>query len=74
MAFTESLESVKGTILLNNGSTASGGVRTVSQDMGALNPNAYDIDKIGAIVTAAAPIFDKSVYRMHGVKTYNIAG
>lgn len=72
MAATETISGAKGNILLNNGTTVTGNIRTITQSVGTLNPSAWDADKVANIVTAWFPLFSKAVYKVQGVKTYDI--
>lgn len=54
---------------LNNGTDPSGNVRTVNQNLGALNPNAWDATKVMAISEALIPCLSKSIYAVSHVKT-----
>lgn len=72
VAATETLTAVKGNILLNNGTSASGKVMTITQSMGSLNKDTWDANKMAAILNVLAPLFAKSVYKVQGVKTYDI--
>ena len=64
MAWVESTQSMTFALKLNDGETASGGVKTVNVNMGALNKDAWDLQKAGAIVSAfnSNQIFSKSIY------------
>lgn len=73
VAVTETLTAVKGNILLNNGTSASGNVLTITQSMGSLNKDTWDVSKMAAILSVLAPLFVKTVYKVQGVKTYTIA-
>lgn len=61
MAWTESLVSAKWTQKLNNGTSASGAIQTVNVNMGALNAEAWDVTKAGAITLALTSVLDKSI-------------
>ena len=74
MAAVETLSDVKANILLNEGTTVSGSVKTSTQSLGTLNKDAWDVDKVVAIMMALAPLFTKSVYKVNGVKTFSITG
>ena len=73
VAATETLTAVKGNILLNNGTSSSGNVMTITQSMGSLNKDTWDVAKMAAILDVLAPLFAKSVYKVQGVKTYDIS-
>lgn len=72
MAYQEYLNTIVGRVQLNNGTTTSGNVRTQNISIGTLNPNAWDLDKFGAITTAMHGIFSKAVYNLQNVKTYSV--
>ena len=64
MAWLESASSMSFALKLNDGQTATGGVKTVNVNMGALNKDAWDLQKAGAIVSAlnSAQVFSKAIY------------
>lgn len=64
MAWIENTSSMAFALKLNDGSTATGGVKTVNVNMGKLNKDAWDLQKAGAIVSAlnSAQIFTKAIY------------
>lgn len=60
----EVVDSVKGTIKLDDGTTATGAKRTVNVSLGKLKASAWDPDKALAIVDKLENVFDKAVYRV----------
>ena len=74
MATSITTEKIAVNVKLNNGTTATGAVKTVSISLGTMNKSAFDADKVVAIATALAPCLTKSVYRVHRVTTDSISG
>lgn len=62
MAVITTLLSTKVSVKLNNGTTESGGVKTVSVAFPSLNKDAFDADKVMAIVSKLSPVFSKSIH------------
>ncbi|MBQ7221414.1 MAG: hypothetical protein IJS28_10580 [Synergistaceae bacterium] len=60
-AITES-KKVSVAMKLNNGTTATGAVKTASVNLGSLNKAAFDADKALNIVNALAPCFDRMLH------------
>ena len=54
---------------LNNGTTASGDVKTVAVTFPALSVSAYDVAKALAIADAVEPVLSKAVYKVEDVRT-----
>lgn len=76
MAIGESVDSNKGTFLLNNGQTASGAIATVSLSAGALTESwnsSTDPEKLYAIATALSPCLSKSIYKITRNVTMDIS-
>lgn len=67
MAVIETLNSMKGVLKLNDGSTATGSIKTVNLSMGKMAKNGWDNQKVMNIAAAMSPLLSKSVYRI--VKT-----
>jgi len=67
MAVIQTVTSLKGTLKLDAGTTASGTVRTVNVSMGTMSKEGYDADKWMAVVARMSNVLDKSVFRI--VKT-----
>ena len=57
---------------LNNGSTSSGSTIVKRVSLGTLDKDAWNIDKVVAIVQALQPIMSKSIYEVPAVATSNI--
>lgn len=72
MAITTRLDKVAIKMLLNNGTSADGTVKTVSVGLGTLNKDAYDAEKAIAIVDAIEPCLTKTVYSVQEVKTSSL--
>ena len=72
MAVVELIDSIKGNVLLNIGTTSSGGIRTKAISVGKINEATYDSEKYFAIARALANIFDYTVYETQSVKTYMV--
>jgi len=79
MAITNELTAVKVTIKLNDGATASGGVKTKNINLGALNyeewvTNTATADQKAAnIVTALTAIMDRRLYELTRTNTYTLS-
>lgn len=74
MAVSESLSGVKGTLKLNDGTTATGAIRTVSMSMGTLASN-WDSTKtehLNAIALALEPCLSKSPTELIRTATYTV--
>ena len=64
MAAITTLNSTKVILKLADGSTASGGVKTVSVPFPSLNKAEFDADKVMAIVNGLTSILSKSIHRI----------
>lgn len=70
MALAEVLRSVKGQIVLNNGISSEGVLKTVNESLGAaLDPSAWDNQKAFNIYGVAQLMFDKAPVELRSVKT-----
>ena len=70
MAVTSTLEKIAVRMNLNNGTDAqTGEVKTVSVNLGSLNPTAYNAQKVMNIVEVLAPCLTKSVVSVQEVRT-----
>ena len=69
MAVTTTLDKIAVKMNLNNGTDSSGNVKTVSVNLGSLNPSTYDASKAMAIIAAIAPCLTKTVYSVQEVRT-----
>ena len=67
MAAITTLEKVAVSLKLNNGTTATGKLKTVSLSLGKLNKAAFNADKVMAIVNLLSPCLAKNVEQV--VKT-----
>ncbi len=72
MAATTVTEKIAVNLLLNNGSSSTGAVRTLTLSMGKMNEDAFDADKALAISRLIAPCLTKSVYKTVKVETSQI--
>ena len=72
MAAIVTSESVAVNILLNDGVTAAGSVKTVSISLGSLNKAAFDADKVMAIVNLLSPCLAKNVEQIVKIETSQI--
>ena len=68
MAVTVTLDKVAVKMNLNNGTDSQGKVKTVSQNLGSLNPTNYDAQKVMNIVEGLVPCLTKSVYSVQEVR------
>lgn len=57
---------------LNNGTDSQGNVKTVSVNLGSLNPTTYDADKALAIADKLEDILSKTIVSVNEVKTATI--
>ena len=69
MAVTTTLDKIAVRMNLNNGTDSQGNVKTVSQNLGSLNPTNYDAQKVMNIVNGLVPCLTKSVYSVQEVRT-----
>ncbi len=69
MAVTARLDKIAAKMNLNNGLDAQGNVKTVGVNLGSLNPETYDADKVMAIVEGLTPCLTKSVVSVQEVRT-----
>lgn len=69
MAVTETMIKNQCNMKLNNGTDASGNVKTLNQSLGTLSDTAWDATKAMAIVEALTPCLSKSVYEVQHVVT-----
>lgn len=68
-AITEEVETEVVRMKLNNGQDTQGNIKTVNQNIGSLNPNAWDAQKIMNIVEGLIPCLSKSVNSVQHVRT-----
>ena len=73
MAAVEELSALKAQMLLNNGTTTSGAVRTVNVSMGTLEPSAWDAQKALNIINALYPCLNLMLYRATKTATYDLS-
>lgn len=69
MAVITTLDKIAVKMNLNNGTDSQGKVKTVSQNLGSLNPQTYDAEKVMNIVEGLMPCFAKSVHSVQEVRT-----
>lgn len=68
----ETLKAVKVNVLLSNGISPTGNIRTTNSSIGTLSPDRWDADKVLAIFSAAADIYAVSAVEVEGIKTYTL--
>jgi len=76
MAVEVTPKSARVAMLLNNGVSPTGAVKTVSLNIGSLNANytpATDDEKALAIIDVICEVISKSLYRVNRVLTSEIA-
>ena len=69
---TTTLEKVAVKMNLNNGTDSQGNVKTVSVNLGSINPSTYDADKVLAITDKIEDILTKTIVSVSEVKTSTI--
>ncbi|MBQ3395596.1 MAG: hypothetical protein IJG34_03605 [Synergistaceae bacterium] len=70
MAVTSTLDKIAVRMNLNNGTDSqTGKVKTVSQNLGSLNPTNYDAQKVMNIVEGIGTCLTKSVVSVQEVRT-----
>lgn len=72
MAVTENATKFTVKLLLNNGTSSSGDVKTVSVSYPSINYNTYDAEKVLTIEGLLSPCLSKSVYTTQAIKYYSI--
>ena len=69
MAATATVKKIACNLLLNNGTTQTGAVKTATISMGTLDKDAFDADKALALVNLITPCLEKSLYECTKVET-----
>ncbi len=72
MAVTSTMTRVAVKMLLNNGTDASGNIKTVSVSLGSLSVTGYDDTKAMAVIAAIGPCLTKSVYSVKKTVDYTM--
>ena len=72
MAVTRQLDKVSVKMKLNNGRDSAGNVKTVTSNLGNLDPNGYDATKAVAVIEALTPLFSKGVHTIVEVDEYTL--
>lgn len=72
MAATLYTEKIAVNLLLNNGTTTTGGVRTATVGLGKMSKTGFDADKVLAIVNLLSPCLSKPVHEVVRVATDQI--
>lgn len=72
MPATVTREKVQFKINLDNGTTATGDVKTVSVNLGTLSTTNYDVDKAIAIANLLEPCLTKTIYSLSEVITNSV--
>ena len=63
------LEKQQAYLRLNNGTSASGTIQTVSVSLGTLNASNWDADKALAVADKLEACLTKTIYQFQGVST-----
>lgn len=71
-AVTETVEKEVVQLKLHNGTTPAGVVQTVNQNLGTLNPNAWDATKVMAITEALTSCLSKTIHAVNHVRTTSL--
>lgn len=72
MAVTRQLDKVSVKMKLNNGRDEAGNVKTVTSNLGSLDPTGYDAQKAVAVVNALTPLFSKGIHAITEVDEYTL--
>lgn len=72
MAVEDELIKRTATMLLNNGVSPTGTVKTVSVSIGTLNPSAWNLQKASNIVNAMSGCLTKAMTAARHVDTYEM--
>lgn len=73
MAVVKTTDKIQVKMLLNNGTDPSTGeIRTVSVNLGTINPATYDADKAMAIAMAVENILTKPLYTLQETVTSSL--
>lgn len=73
MAATATLEKSAISLKLDDGTTTSGGVKTVSQQLAGVNKDTIDNQKVYNIVVLLSPCLSKNIYQIQRIDTSSIA-
>ena len=73
MAAVTECKKVSVAMKLNNGTTTTGAVKTVSVNLGSLNKSAFDADKVLNIVNALYPCFDLMLHTLEKTEVSEIS-
>ena len=68
MAIDETVAKISVNVKLNNGTTASGSVKTVSVNLGNLKTTGFNAQKAMNVIDALTPCLDKAVYEVQKVE------
>lgn len=58
---------------LNNGTTTTGAVKTLSVNLGSLNKTAFDANKVLNVVNALAPCFFRMLYIVEKIEVSQLS-
>lgn len=72
MATTSTITKINFRLLLDNGTTASGDVRTVTVTLPMISVSGYTDEKAMAIANALEPLLSKSIYVCNKVVTSRV--
>ena len=64
---SEILSKISVGLKLDNGTTTTGAIKTVTVSLPAINKAAYDVDKVAAIIPLLVPVLSKTIVK--AVKT-----
>lgn len=69
---TLTLQSVRASIRLNNGTNSDGTLATVGVNLGTLDPEEFDADKVATVITYLKDSFSKSYVTTKISQTYQM--
>lgn len=72
MAIAVATQKIAVNVKLNNGTSETGKVKTLSVSLGAINKDTFDASKAYAIMALLAPCLEKEVYSLDKVETSSI--
>lgn len=73
MAVTTTVTKIACNILLNNGTTKTGSIKTATVSLGAINKDAFDADKAYAVAEVVATCLTKALCDIRKVETSSIS-
>ncbi len=72
MPATTTVTKIACNILVNNGTTQTGAIKTATVSLGSINKDAFDADKAYAIAEVVATCLTKALYDIRKVETSSI--